>query len=138
MAARDGVGDLPKFTDVEGAEIYQISRAAFRQRLRRPRAVMRGLMAERCGLVRAAHPYRCDRLVRASIDLGILDRNDPHWARHAGVTLLIETTTIQAAAQELNLAVAVSEVYQSDPDVAAPAIIWLRLATAMPTLLGQS
>jgi hypothetical protein len=38
---------------------------------------MRRLMGERCGLVRAANPCRCTRLVSASIDAEIMDPDDP-------------------------------------------------------------
>lgn len=130
------LGDLLGFTDVEGAEVCGIGRAAFRQRLARSRAVMRDLMGRRCGLVRATNPCRCDRLVRASVDMGLLDVADPRWARHAGVTLPIETTTVEAAAKELDLAVAVAEVYRSDPSFSAPGEVWDRLAAALPTLLS--
>jgi RNA polymerase sigma factor (sigma-70 family) len=130
------LGDLLGFSDAEGAEICDVSRPAFRQRLARARAVMRRLMGERCGLVRADNPCRCDRLVRVSIDGGLLDPDDPRWARHRGVTLPIETTTIDQAAKELDLAVAVSEVYRSDPTFAPPPAVWAGLARAIPTLLG--
>jgi RNA polymerase sigma factor (sigma-70 family) len=131
------LGDLLGFNDAEAAEICEISRAAFRQRLARARAVMRTLMGERCGLLRAGNPCRCDRLVRASIDCGLLDPSDPRWARHRGVTLPIETTTIDAAARELDLAVAAAEVYRTDPAFSAPAAVWDGLARAIPTLLGD-
>lgn len=132
------LGDLLKFTDAEAATICGIGRAAFRQRLSRARAVMRQLMAHRCGLVRAANPCRCDRLVRASVDGGLLDPADPRWARHGGVTLPIETTTLATAARELDLAVAVAEVYRSDPPFTAPDTVWAGLAKAIPTLLGPA
>jgi hypothetical protein len=131
------LGDLLGFSDTEGAAICEISRAAFRQRLARARGVMRRLMRERCGLVRADNPCRCDRLVQASIDRGLLDPDDPRWARHAGVTLPIETATIDTAARELDLAVAVAEVYRTDPAFAAPAAVWDGLARAIPTLLSD-
>ncbi|GAB2689134.1 RNA polymerase sigma factor [Thalassiella azotivora] len=131
------LGDLMRFTDAEGAEICQVSRAAFRQRLSRARTTMRTLMANRCGLVAEANPCRCDRLVRTSIDVGLLDRDDPRWARHAGVTLPIETTTLEVAARELDTATAVAEVYRTAPDFAAPPQVWQRLAAAMPTLLAD-
>lgn len=131
------LGDLLGFSDADAAEICEISRAAFRQRLARARALMRTLMAERCGLVRAGNPCRCDRLVRASIDGGLLDPSDPRWARHGGVTLPIDTTTVDAAARELDLAVAAAEVFRTDPPFAAPATVWDGLARAIPTLLGD-
>ena len=117
------LGDLLGFSDADAAEICEITRAAFRQRLARARVVMRTLMAERCGLVRAGNPCRCDRLVHASIDSGLLDPLDPRWARHGGVTLPIETTTVDAAARELDLAVAAAEVFRTDPSFAAPATV---------------
>jgi RNA polymerase sigma factor (sigma-70 family) len=131
------LGDLLGFTDAEAADICEIGRAAFRQRLARARAVMRRLMGERCGLVRATNPCRCDRLVQASVDAGIMDPADPRWARHHGVTLPIETTTMDAAAQELDLAEAVAAVYRSDPSFAPPPALWASLARALPTLLGD-
>jgi RNA polymerase sigma factor (sigma-70 family) len=131
------LGDLLGFSDADAAKICEISRGAFRQRLARARAVMRTLMGERCGLVRAGNPCRCDRLVRASIDLQLLDPSDPRWARHAGVTLPIDTTTVDAAARELDLAVAAAEVFRTDPSFEAPATVWDGLARAIPTLLGD-
>jgi len=86
-------------------------------------------------LVRADNPCRCDRLVRASIDGRLLDPDDPRWARHGGVTLPIETTTIDQAAEELDLAVAVAEVYRTDPSFAAPTAVWAGLVLAIPTPL---
>jgi hypothetical protein len=129
------LGDLLRFTDIDGARICDISPAAFRQRL--ARAVMRRLMGRRCGLVRASNPCRCDKLVRASVDCRILDPSDPRWARHHGVTLPIETSTLDAAARELDLAVAIAEVYRSDPPFAAPDVVWAGLARALPTLLAS-
>jgi hypothetical protein len=99
--------------------------------------VIRQLMGHGCGLVRATNPCRCDKLVRASVDAGILDPADPRWARHAGVTLPIETTTLDTGARELDLAVAVAEVYLSDPRFTAPETVWAGLASALPTLLAR-
>lgn len=129
------VGDLLGMIDVEAAEVCDTTPAAFRQRLARARAVMREVMGNRCGLVRAANPCRCDRLVVASRDAGILDPARPAFARHRGVVLPIAVDTLRAAAAELDLAVACGEVYRSDPRFGAPAEFWSRLASAMPTLL---
>ncbi len=125
-------GDLLGFSDTEGAAICDVSPAAFLQRLARARGVMRRLMGDRCGLVRADNPCRCDRLVRASIDRRLLARDDPRWARHGGVTLPIETTAIDQAAKELDLAVAVAEVYRTDPSFAAPTAVWGRAGQSDP------
>lgn len=130
------LGDLLGFTDVDGAEICGASRAAFRQRLARARAVMRELMGSRCGLVRESNPCRCPRLVAVSTEMGLLDPDDPQWARHRGVVLPIATSTLDAAAKELDLAEAVAEVYRSDPRFQAPTAVWERLSGALPHLLA--
>jgi hypothetical protein len=48
----------------------------------------------------------------------------------------IETGTIERAAEQLDLALAMSEVYRSDPSFAAPQEIWERLREACPDLLA--
>jgi RNA polymerase sigma factor (sigma-70 family) len=131
------MGDLLGFTDVEAAEICEVTPAAFRQRLARSRATMRDLMGRRCGLVRAENPCRCDRLVRASIDHGLLDPGAPAFARHGGVTLPIATDTLEGAAAELDLAVAAAQVHRSSPRVAAPAELWASLAPSIGRLLDE-
>jgi hypothetical protein len=73
--------------------------------------------------------------VRASIDVGLLDPDQPVFARHRGVVLPIETDTLQRAAAELDLALAVAEVHRAAPRFEAPAALWEQLATAMPELL---
>jgi RNA polymerase sigma factor (sigma-70 family) len=109
------LGDLLGMTDTDGAQICGITPAAFRQRLARARAVMRD--------------------VAASQDTGLLDPAKPAFARHVGVELPIAVDTIAAAAAELDLAVAFSQVYRSDPTFLAPELLWSRLSAAMPTLL---
>ena len=131
------MGDLLGFTDVVAAEISAITPAAHRQRLARARRVMRDLMAERCGLVRAEHPCRCSKLVAPSIEVGLLDRADPGFARHRGVVLPITTDTLERAARELDVASAAAEVYRSSPRFERPDRLWESLTDAMPELLGD-
>jgi hypothetical protein len=44
----------------------------------------------------------------------------------------IETDTIQRAAEQLDLVLAMSEVYRSDPSFAAPHDVWERVKAACP------
>lgn len=132
------MGDLLGFTDVIAAEITGVATATHRQRLSRARRVMRQLMAERCGLVRADNPCRCSKIVAPSIEVGLLDRERPAWARHRGVELPIETDTLARAAAELDVADAAAEVYRSTPDLVSPASMWTSLVDAMPELLGAT
>lgn len=130
------LGDLLEVTDTEGARICETTPAAFRQRLSRARAVMRDVMGHRCGLVREQNPCRCDRLVPVSIDLGLVDEQRPAFASHGGVVLPIETDTLAAAAAELDLVIACSQVHRSGPQMESPEQLWSSLSAAMPQLLG--
>ncbi|GGB94897.1 RNA polymerase sigma factor [Cellulomonas carbonis] len=130
------LGDLVGLPDTEGAEALEISPAAYRQRLARARRTMRGIIAGRCGLVRAENPCRCSRQVDSSIRYGILDPARRDWAGHPGVDAPIPATTVRRAADQLDLAEALAEVYRTDPTFLAPDGVLHRLRTACPDLLG--
>lgn len=130
------LGDVVGLAAPEAAEVLGVTPVAFRQRLSRARGVMRELMGRRCGLVRAANPCRCERLVGVSEERGLLDRSCPAFARHPGVGLPIEVGTIEAAARELDLTVAVGEVYRADPVLLPPQRLWARLEGSLPHLLS--
>ncbi|HWT23117.1 MAG TPA: sigma-70 family RNA polymerase sigma factor [Solirubrobacteraceae bacterium] len=131
------LGDAMGMSDVVAAEICGISAAAQRQRLARARRTIRTIIADRCGLVDAANPCRCGRQIRSSIDAGILDRANLVFARHPRQDSgPIEIGTIERAAEQLDLALAMSEVYRSDPSFAAPREVWERVQAACPDLLA--
>src|SRR4051812_43013439 len=64
-----------------GAEVLDISPAAFRKRVQRARDGIVGLMSGRCGLFDPANPCRCHKRVPVAIELG---RVDPHELVLAG------------------------------------------------------
>jgi RNA polymerase sigma factor (sigma-70 family) len=131
------LGDALGMPDTVAAEICGISPAAQRQRLARARRTMRTIIADRCGLVDAANPCRCGRQIQSSLDAGILDRDNLMFARHARHDSgPIEIDTIERAAEQLDLALAMSEVYRSDPSFAAPREVWDRVRAASPDLLA--
>ena len=104
------LGDLLGFSDAGAAEICEITRAAFRQRLARAQVVMRTLMAERCGLVAPATRAAATGWSTPVSTVGCWTRSIPGGLAMAGVTLPIETTTVDmAAARELDLAMAAAE-----------------------------
>lgn len=131
------LGDVIGFTHTEGADALGIAPAAFRQRLARARSTMRGLMAQRCGLVRKTNPCRCSHLVDASISQGLADPEAPVYARHPGATAPIPAGTIAAAAAELDEAEAIAEVFRSHPGWRAPAQVWQQVRTSLPVLTGD-
>jgi hypothetical protein len=53
-----------------GAEVLDISPAAFRKRLQRARDGVEGLMAKRCGLFDPANPCRCHKRIPIAMELG--------------------------------------------------------------------
>jgi RNA polymerase sigma factor (sigma-70 family) len=131
------LGDAMGFPDTVAAEICGISRAAQRQRLSRARETMRHIIAHRCGLVDASNPCRCGRQIESSLAAGILDPEQPAFATHPRTDSgPIETDTIERAAGQLDLALAMGEVYRSDPSFAAPQEVWERLREACPDLLA--
>jgi len=67
----------------------------------------------------------------------ILDPDNPQFATHPrSDTRPIDITTITRAAEQLDLALAMSEVYRSEPSFAAPAEVWRRVQAACPDLLA--
>jgi hypothetical protein len=74
---------------------------------------------------------------RAAWRFGILDRENLVFAEHGrSDSGPIETDAIERVAGQLDLALAMSEVYRSDPSFAAPQEVWERLRDACPDLLG--
>ncbi|OJF15233.1 RNA polymerase ECF family sigma subunit [Couchioplanes caeruleus] len=130
------LGDLVGLSDVDGAQTLGITREAFRQRLARARTVMRGIIADRCGLVRAEHPCRCDRQIDSSIAYGILDPRRPVFSTLPGAAAPIPAGSLSAAARELDLATAIAEAYRSGPQFRAPERVWRSLQRACPALTG--
>jgi RNA polymerase sigma factor (sigma-70 family) len=130
------LGDAMGLPDTVAAEICEITRAAQRQRLARARRTIRHIIAHRCGLVDAANPCSCARQIESSLALGVMDRDHLVFAEQPRTDHgQIETETIERAANQLDLALAMSEVYRSDPSFAAPREVWERLQRACPDLL---
>jgi RNA polymerase sigma factor (sigma-70 family) len=64
------LGEIFAVTDVVGAELLEISRETFRQRLARARRELHNFMNDKCGLVNRANPCRCDKKTRGFIEVG--------------------------------------------------------------------
>jgi hypothetical protein len=60
-------------TDAVGAELLEISRENFRQRLVRARRDLHNFMNEKCGLVNPANPCRCAKKTRGFIQAEYVD-----------------------------------------------------------------
>jgi len=67
------LGEIFGVTDTVGAELLEVSRDAFRQRLSRARRDLHQFMDRKCGLVNTANPCRCARKTQAFINAGFVD-----------------------------------------------------------------
>jgi hypothetical protein len=67
------LGEIFEVGDAVGAELLEISRDNFRQRLTRARRDLHNFMNEKCGLVDPANPCRCDKKTRGFIQAGYVD-----------------------------------------------------------------
>lgn len=67
------LGEIFEVSDAIGAELLDISRENFRQRLARARRDLHNFMNDKCGLVRAANPCRCARKTRGFMEAGYVD-----------------------------------------------------------------
>ncbi len=64
------LGDILEMDHAEAAEILEIEKATYRQRLARARKEVEAFTARSCGLVSADAPCRCPRRLPAAIELG--------------------------------------------------------------------
>jgi len=67
------LGEIFGVTDAVGAELLEIGRDAFRQRLARARRDLHQFMHDKCGLVNRANPCRCARKTRGFVEAGYVD-----------------------------------------------------------------
>lgn len=75
------LGEIFSVSDALGAELLEISRDNFRQRLARARRDLHNFMNDKCGLVNLANPCRCARKTRGFIQAGYVDPRSLLFAR---------------------------------------------------------
>ncbi|MCI0448676.1 MAG: RNA polymerase sigma factor [Chlorobi bacterium] len=67
------LGVIFQVTDAVGAEIMEISRDNFRQKLSRSRKQIFNFMNDKCGLMNKNNPCRCEKKTKALIDSGYVN-----------------------------------------------------------------
>jgi len=75
------LGDIFAVSDTVGAELLEISRDNFRQRLTRARRDLHRFMNDKCGLVNPANPCRCAKKTRGFIQAGHVNPQSLLFAR---------------------------------------------------------
>lgn len=76
------LGEIFEVNSREGAEILDISSAAFRKRLSRARSLLRNFMQTNCGLVKQSNPCRCDLQIPHATKTGVVNRQKLLFASH--------------------------------------------------------
>ncbi len=92
------LGEIFEATDALGAELLDIGRENFRQKLSRARSQLYGFMKGQCGLADPANPCRCKRKTRGFIRAGIVD---PERLQFTGPHLAKVAETAPRRAKEL-------------------------------------
>src|SRR3990167_7693094 len=75
------LGSIFGVSDAVGAELLELSRDNFRQRLARARRDLQNFMQDKCGLVNTANPCRCAKKTRGFIKAGHIDPSNLRFAR---------------------------------------------------------
>jgi RNA polymerase sigma factor (sigma-70 family) len=75
------LGEIFGVTDRVGAELLEVSRDNFRQKLVRARRDLHRFMENKCGLVNESNPCRCAKKTRGFIEAGYLDPGRLLFAR---------------------------------------------------------
>jgi hypothetical protein len=75
------LGEIFGVTDRVGAELLDISRDSFRQKLTRARRDLCNFMQGKCGLVKESNPCRCAKKTQGFIKLGYVDPHNLLFAR---------------------------------------------------------
>lgn len=127
------LGDVLGLSDREGAEICEVNRAAFRQRLARARGTIRFIIAKRCGLIDAGNPCSCSRQLGACIQQGILDPQQPVFATLPRASRE-RPTQLERAANQLGELERFAALVGSD-DFSAPESVWAHVRLRAPDLV---
>jgi len=75
------LGAIFGVSDGVGAELLQISRNNFRQKLARARRDLRNFMHHQCGLINVANPCRCAKKTQAFMKAGYIDPKNLLFAK---------------------------------------------------------
>jgi len=75
------LGDIFGVTDLVGAELLEISRENFRQKLARARHDLHNFLHDKCGLVNEANPCRCAKKTQGFMKAGFVDPQNLLFAR---------------------------------------------------------
>jgi len=112
------LGSIFGVSDAVGAELLELSRDNFRQRLARSRRDLQNFMQDKCGLVNATNPCRCARKTRGFIAAGHIDPNNLRFARER--VTQVRDVAARVSNEITGLDKAYAEVYRDHPFQTSP------------------
>ena len=112
------LGSIFGVSDAVGAELLELSRDNFRQRLARSRRDLQNFMQDKCGLVNATNPCRCARKTRGFITAGHIDPNNLRFARER--VTQVRDVAARVSNEITGLDKAYAEVYRDHPFQTSP------------------
>ncbi len=107
------LGGIFGVSDVVGAELLELSRDNFRQRLTRARRDLQNFMQDKCGLVNTANPCRCAKKTRGFIMAGHVDPNNLRFAQER--VTHVRDIAVRVSDEITGLNEAYAEVYRDHP-----------------------
>ena len=129
------LGEVFELRSEQAAFVLDVTPAAYRQRLARARARIRGFMEGNCGIVNPSNPCRCSRRIGQAVKLGRVDPQKPFLAGHP------RRTQVREGVAEMTRLHAAAAIFRSHPDYAAPERVATEISRildgdAVPTLAG--
>jgi hypothetical protein len=124
------LGGIFGVSDVIGAELLELSRDNFRQKLSRARRDLQNFMQDKCGLVNAANPCRCAKKTRGFITAGHIDPGNLRFARER--VTHVRDVAARVSDEITGLDAAYAEIYRDHPFQKSP-----DFAVALRKLMNQ-
>lgn len=125
------LGEIFGVTDRVGAELLDISRESFRQKLTRARRELCNFMQGKCGLVKESNTCRCARKTQGFIKLGYVDPQNLLFARER--VIQVREVAGKRSEQLDALFDAYAEVHRSHPFQESPDV-----ARSLRTLIERT
>lgn len=107
------LGGIFGVSDMVGAELLELSRDNFRQKLSRARRDLQNFMQNKCGLVNTANPCRCAKKTRGFITAGHIDPNNLRFARDR--VARVRDVAARVSDEIAGLDAVCAEVYREQP-----------------------
>jgi RNA polymerase sigma factor (sigma-70 family) len=124
------LGSIFGVSDVVGAELLDLSRDNFRQKLARARRDLQSFMQDKCGLVNTANPCRCAKKTQGFITAGLVDPNNLRFVEER--VTRIRDVAARVSDEITGLDAAYAEVYRDHPIQKSP-----DFAAALRELMNQ-